>query len=103
MVNISMICIRIAHNAPDRAVDRAGLLAAHKTFLRSGCLTVLQSGPIFDQEGNQVGAIVVADTPDIGTMEAICAEDPFVIHGIYHRISFLEWRITVERYPQCTS
>lgn len=90
-----MICVRIAYSSPDRNIDRANLLEAHKAFLRSGALTVLQSGPIFDQEGVQTGAIVIADAPDIETMKAVCAKDPFVMHGIYDRISFSEWRVTI--------
>lgn len=94
-----MICVRISYSSPDRVADRANFLDAHKAFLRSGRLTVLQSGPVFDQEGVQTGAIVVADTPDIETMKAICAEDPFAIHGLYDRISFLEWRLTIGLLP----
>jgi uncharacterized protein YciI len=90
-----MICVRIAYSSPDRSTDRAKLLEAHKAFLRSGSLTVLQSGPMFDQDGVQTGAIVIAEAPDIETMQAICAKDPFVMHGIYDRISFSEWRITI--------
>lgn len=94
-----MICVRIAYTALNRETDRAGLLAAHKAFLRSGSLTVLQSGPIFDQEGKQTGAVVVAETLDIETMKAICAQDPFIVHGIYHHVTFFEWRITLGHVP----
>lgn len=92
-----MICARIAWSAPDRADERAAHLEAHKRFLRSGKLDVLQSGPVFDDSGEQLGALIVAEVADVATMRAICADDPFAIHGVYDRISFMEWRITAGR------
>jgi uncharacterized protein YciI len=98
-----MICVRTAYSAPDRTIERGRFLEAHKDFLRSGRLTVLQSGPIFDQDGNQTGGIIVAEVSDIAGMEAICAKDPFVVHGVYDRITFAEWRITLGHIPQTVS
>jgi uncharacterized protein YciI len=92
-----MICARIAWSAADKTAERAAYIEDHKRFLRSGKLDVLQSGPVFDEGGNQQGALVVAEVADIATMRRICAEDPFDIHGIYDRVTFLEWRITAGR------
>ncbi|MFX8320094.1 hypothetical protein ABTL33_18710, partial [Acinetobacter baumannii] len=43
------------------------------------------------------GMGVVADVADIATMQAICADDPFAVHGVYDHIEFVEWRITTGR------
>lgn len=92
-----MICARIAWSAPDKTAERNACLEDHKQFLRSGRLDILQSGPVFGDTGGQLGALIVADVPDIATMRRICAEDPFAVHGIYDRITFVEWRITAGR------
>ena len=95
-----MICIRLAYSDPGKAAERDLHLAAHKAFLRSGRLLILQSGPVFDAEGQQAGALVVAETPDLATMRELCAEDPFAVHGIYDRTLFMEWRLTLGQIPQ---
>ena len=92
-----MICARLAWSNADKTAERAIHLEGHKQFLRSGALDVLQSGPLFDANGVQVGALIVAEVADIETMCAVCAEDPFAIYDIYDRITFLEWRITTGR------
>lgn len=92
-----MICARMAWSAAGSDAARAAHLEAHKAFLRSGRLDILKSGPLFDADGRQVGALVVAEVADIATMQAICAEDPFAVHGVYDRIDFLDWRITAGR------
>ncbi len=89
-----MICARLAWSAADKSAERAAYLDDHKRFLRSGRLDILKSGPLFDAQGAQVGALVVAEVADIETMRTVCAEDPFAVHGIYDRVTFLEWRIT---------
>jgi uncharacterized protein YciI len=92
-----MICARLAWSAADKSAERAVYVEDHKRFLRSGMLDILQSGPLFDASGAQVGALVVAEVADVSTMRAICAEDPFAANGIYDRITFMEWRITAGR------
>lgn len=89
-----MICARIAFSAPDKTAERNAHIEDHKRFLRSGLLDILQSGPVFDETGTQLGALVVAEVADVDTMRRLCAEDPFTIHGIYDRVTFVEWRIT---------
>ena len=95
-----MICIRLAYSDPGKVLERDAQLAAHKAFLRSGRLRILQSGPIFDADGRQAGALVVAEVPDLATMQAICAEDPFALNGIYDRTVFMEWRLTLGQVPE---
>jgi uncharacterized protein YciI len=92
-----MICARMAWSAAGSDAARMTHFDAHKAFLRSGRLDILKSGPMFDTAGRQVGALVVADVADIATMQAICADDPFAVHGVYDHIEFVEWRITTGR------
>lgn len=92
-----MICARLAFSAPASTTDRAIHFEAHRAFLRSGRLRVLQSGPLFDDAQTQIGALVVADIPSLAEMQAVCSEDPFVVHGIYDRVMFFEWRQTIGR------
>lgn len=91
-----MICVRLAYSDPDKAEERDIHLPAHKAFLRSGRLHILQSGPLFGGDGLQTGALIVARTTDQATMEALCADDPFTVHGIYRETVFMEWRVTLE-------
>ncbi|MCQ8242215.1 YciI family protein [Rhizosaccharibacter radicis] len=90
-----MICVRLAMNVPDGAQQRALHLAAHKSFLRDGRLQVLLSGPVRDANGQQVGALLVAEAPDLGAMETLCAADPFTTNGVYYEVRFFEWTLTM--------
>lgn len=87
----------MAWSAAGTDAVRATHFDAHKAFLRSGRLDILKSGPMFAADGRQAGALVVAEVADIATMREICADDPFVIHGVYDHIDFVEWRITTGR------
>lgn len=90
-----MLCIRVALAAPGRERERALHLDAHKAFLRRSALAIVHSGPLFAADGSQLGALVVAEAVSVDAMEAACASDPFVIHGVYARFIFAEWRPTI--------
>ena len=92
-----VICARLAYLAPAKVVERGIWLEAHKAFLRDGRLRILQAGPLFDEEQRQVGALVVAEMASLAEMQAICSEDPFVVHDIYDRVTFFDWRQTIGR------
>lgn len=90
-----MLCVRIALAAVGRARERAMHLEAHKAFLRGFAPAILHSGPLFAADGTQLGALVVAEAVSVDAMEAAFAADPFVIHGVYARCTFAEWRPTI--------
>lgn len=91
-----MLAIRRSLSAPGSAEARAQYLADHKAYLRSEKGRVLQSGPIFNEEGDQVGGVVIAEVADLAEMREFSLGDPFVIHGIYGDTEIFEWRVSID-------
>ncbi|TCL71379.1 YciI family protein [Rhizobium sp. BK251] len=94
-----MLAIRRSLSAPGSAEARARYLEDHKAYLRLGKVKVLQSGPIFNEEGDQVGGVVIAEVTDLAEMREFSLDDPFVVHGIYGSTEIFEWRAAIDNRP----
>lgn len=51
---------------------------------------------IFNEQGDQVGGVVIAEVADLGEMREFSLGDPFVIHGIYGASEIFEWRVSID-------
>ncbi|WP_377805793.1 YciI family protein [Azospirillum sp. A29] len=88
-----MIVVRVACSDPRKAAERQRLIEAHKAYLRSGGVRILQSGPL---TGSSVsGGLVVAEVGAVEEFVAFSDGDPFVLHGVYDDVRIFEWTVTL--------
>ncbi|MBX4864168.1 YciI family protein [Rhizobium sophorae] len=90
-----MLAARIAYSSEGHAEVRARYFEDHKLYLRSTGLKIRQSGPLFNGDGPQIGALIVAEVEDLAELTAFSARDPFVVHGVYRQVEIFEWRVTI--------
>ncbi len=92
-----MIICRIAYDAPGKDAERKALFEAHRSHLRSGMARIVQSGPLFepDGQGAKRGALVVFEAQEFAEVERFNACDPYVVNGVYDRIELLRWDKTI--------
>jgi uncharacterized protein len=91
-----MLAARIAFSNPDSEAARARYIEDHKSYLRSADIAILQSGPVFGEDGKQIGALVVADVETLTQLKDFSDGDPFVRHGIYRDVKIVEWRVSID-------
>ena len=93
----AMLAIRFARSDKSKRNERELLMEAHKAHLRSGRIEIIQSGPLLDHDAEQSswGALIVADVPDLRTLERFSDEDPFVMAGVYVDVVIREWRKSI--------
>lgn len=92
-----MIAVRIALTDDARTAERERHLEAHKAYLRSAGVRILQSGP-FKAPG-RAGALIIAEVDDLAAMHAFSNADPFVVHGVYRSVEIVEWTVTLSAEP----
>ncbi|MGE6742922.1 YciI family protein [Allorhizobium pseudoryzae] len=93
-----MLAIRFALSDPAKAAERDALVDEHKAHLRSGHVSIVQSGPINDASGVYRGGVVVASVGSMDEMRQFSERDPFVVHGVYSSVSIYEWRSTISNW-----
>lgn len=54
-------------------------------------LRVLQSGPLLDDEGTEVGSLIIVDAPDRSAVEAFCEADPYTQADMVGRRLIQAW------------
>ncbi len=90
-----MLAVRLAETSPDKLEERTIWLAAHQAHLRSGAVTIVQSGPLADDAGAPAGGLLIADVDTLEDLRRFSDADPFVVHGIYGRVRILQWNRTI--------
>jgi len=90
-----MLAVRFAISDPSKDSLREIYLEDHKRHLRSGELSIIQSGPIMNEAGSGEGGVVVADVGSLEEMRRFSSTDPFVVHGVYRDVAIYEWRPTI--------
>ncbi len=92
-----MLAVRIAEASPHDPQDRARWFEAHKAHLRSGMINIVQSGPLYPSEETAppTAALVIAEVSSLEELRRFSEADPFVIHGIYGRVTIMRWDRTI--------
>lgn len=75
---------------PGSAELRATTLPAHADYQHHRGNPV--GGPLLDADGASCGTLIVLDAPDLATAEAIMADDPFVVAGLFSSATVHEFR-----------
>lgn len=78
----------IGHDGPDGAARRQSNRERHVAHLdaldRAGQL--VYGGPIRDASDRSIGAVLIFDTTDLATAQALVDRDPYVVGGVFERI-----------------
>ncbi len=90
-----MLAVRYAETSPDKLAERLALLSQHQAHLRSGAITIVQSGPLSGDGGAPAGGLLVAEVDSLDDLRRFSDADPFVVHGIYDRVQILRWNRTI--------
>ena len=66
-----------------RAAHVAHLLALGERFVIGG--------PILDDDGGEIGSLMVVEAEDRKAANAIAGSDPFVVEGVFGKVSVKRW------------
>lgn len=75
---------------PDGGAVRAATLPAHADYQHHRGNPV--GGPLLDTDGASCGTLIIFEAADLATAQAIMADDPFVLAGLFISASVHEFR-----------
>ncbi|MCW6509260.1 YciI family protein [Lichenifustis flavocetrariae] len=90
-----MLAVRYAKTSPDKLAERQTWLAQHQSYLRSGAVDIVQSGPLSHDDGTPAGGLLIANVESLDDLRRFSDADPFVLHGVYHQIQIMRWNRTI--------
>ena len=47
-------------------------------------------GPLLNEDGAMAGSLIIFEADDLDAARAACAEDPYVIHGVFEHYDVIE-------------
>lgn len=78
---------------PDAAELRAATRAAHLAYLRPFTPRILAAGGFLGDDGSVgKGGMIILDTDERAEAEAMIANDPFTLAGVFERVEIQRWR-----------
>jgi uncharacterized protein YciI len=71
---------------------RAQTKARHSVHLDAAeGLRVLQTGPLLDESGSEVGSLLILEAVELATVESFMASDPYTNVGLFAQIEIYPW------------
>lgn len=81
------------YDKPDAAELRAAHRAAHLEYLRGYTARILAAGGFLNDDGSVAkGGMIVLDTDSRAEAEALVANDPFTLAGVFEKVEIQRWR-----------
>jgi uncharacterized protein len=81
---------------PDALEVRLANRPAHLEFLKAQPAGLIRAaGPLLDEAGDMRGSLFLIDAPDIETVRAFAAADPYAQAGLFERVDIQPWRQVV--------
>ena len=81
------------YDKPDAAELRAAHRAAHLEYLRGYTARILAAGGFLNDDGSVgKGGMIVLDTDSRAEAEALIANDPFTLAGVFEKVEIQRWR-----------
>ncbi|MEQ8232375.1 MAG: YciI family protein [Gammaproteobacteria bacterium] len=81
------------YDKPGSAALRAETRSAHLEFLTPYLPRLLAAGALLDDDGaTPLGSLIVFDTEDRAEAEALAANDPYTLAGLFERVEIVRWR-----------
>lgn len=84
----------IGHGAPGIDAVHDELVARHRRYLREGGYLdrFIVRGPLLSDDGERwMGSAMLVELPDRQTADAMLAQDPFSLEGLYARVETHPW------------
>ena len=78
-----MLFTVIRHDKPNSVALRQAARPKHLTYLERVMSCIKSGGALLDDEGQQVGSILIIDVADRAAAEEFAATDPFVAAGLF--------------------
>ena len=94
MANFVLSCL----DKSDGLALRLGSRQAHLAYVRAQPQGfVLLAGPFLDDAGEMCGSLFIIEAPDIESVRAFSAADPYVSAGLFQSVEIRPWRAAI--YP----
>jgi len=83
----------IAKDHPDSMALRAQTKGSHSAHLDAAAegLRVLQTGPLLDEGGAEVGSLLILEAVALATVEGFMAADPYTKAGLFAQMEIHPW------------
>jgi len=86
-----MLFIVTAIDKPDALALRLSAREAHLAYAKeTGCMKL--GGPFLDAAGAMCGSMMVVEAPDLDTVRAWHAADPYVMAGLFQSSDIRPWK-----------
>jgi hypothetical protein len=85
----------IGHGADGIEAVRDELVARRRRYLREGGYLdrFIERGPLLSDDGERwMGSALLVELPDRASVDAMLAQDPYVLEGLYARVEVHPWR-----------
>ncbi len=82
-----------AYDKPDSGALRAETRDAHLAYLAPHAPRILAGGALLSDDGSSaLGSLIILDTEERAEAEALAANDPYALAGLFERVEILRWR-----------
>src|SRR3546814_16773406 len=87
-----MLYLRICFDKPDMLARRDEYRQAHRAYLASGVVKLVQAGPMMaDDDRHNIGSFMVVEAEDLESVKKFHAVDPFTKAGIFDEVRICRW------------
>ncbi|AEG51622.1 YCII-related protein [Sphingobium chlorophenolicum L-1] len=87
-----MLYLRMCFDKPDMLALREEHRQAHRAYLASGVVKLLQAGPMMsDDDSHNIGSFMVVEADDLQTVKKFHDEDPFTKAGLFDEVRICHW------------
>ncbi len=87
-----MLFAVIRHDKPKSLSLRLSVRPKHLEFLKSVLVKIMYGGALLDDEGMQIGSMLIIDVTDQAEADAFADNDPFVDAGLFATTSVHPFR-----------
>ena len=83
----------VAKDHPGSSKVRAQTKARHSTHLDGAAegLRVLQTGPLLDENGAEIGSLLILEAEAMTTVQAFMSVDPYAQAGLFAHVEIHPW------------
>jgi uncharacterized protein YciI len=67
---------------------------AHRAYVGTAAqkrITMVMSGPLVHENNDSAGSCYLMEAPDLATVKAFNAADPFTIHGVFETVNIHQY------------
>ena len=88
-----MLYVRICFDKPNSLPLRDANRAAHRAYLRSGVIQIIQAGPLCasDTDDTNVASFFIVEADNRERVVAFHEDDPFTKVGLYGEVRIQRW------------